>query len=57
MRPLVIPGAGGPGDFSKIRDAGGFQITRRVPDGVREVRALIRSGLLSDPRAPIYSNT
>ncbi len=44
-------------DFSKIRAALDFQITRRLPDGVREVRELIQSGVISDPRAPIYSNT
>ena len=44
-------------DFSKIRDALGFRITRRMPDGVREVRELVQSGVISDPRAPIYSNT
>ncbi|MEE2677738.1 MAG: NAD(P)-dependent oxidoreductase [Myxococcota bacterium] len=44
-------------DFSKIRDVLDFRITRRMPDGVREVRELVQSGLISDPRAPIYSNT
>jgi len=44
-------------DFSKIRDVLGFRITRRMPDGVREVRELVQSGVISDPRAPIYSNT
>lgn len=44
-------------DFSKIRAALDFQITRRLPDGVREVRELIQSGVISNPRAPIYSNT
>ncbi|MBW2270259.1 MAG: NAD(P)-dependent oxidoreductase [Deltaproteobacteria bacterium] len=44
-------------DFSKIRDALDFRITRRLPDGVREIRELVTAGLLADPDARIYSNT
>jgi nucleoside-diphosphate-sugar epimerase len=43
-------------DFSKIRNVLGFAITKRVPDGIREVRALLEDGLLSDPRSPTYCN-
>jgi len=43
-------------NFSKIQAALNFKITRRVPDGIREIGALLRDGLLSDPFSPIYSN-
>lgn len=42
--------------FDKIRRVLGFQITRRLPDGVTELLRLLRSGLLSNPDAPQYSN-
>lgn len=42
--------------FEKIRRELGFQITRRVPDGIAEILRLLRSGLLSDPDSPRYSN-
>jgi nucleoside-diphosphate-sugar epimerase len=42
--------------FDKIRRVLGFQITRRLPDGVMELLRLLRSGLLSNPDAPQYSN-
>lgn len=42
--------------FQRIRDVLGFEITRRVPDGVAELLRLLRSGLLANPDAPQYSN-
>jgi nucleoside-diphosphate-sugar epimerase len=42
--------------FDKIRQKLGFGITRRVPDGIREIISAIRSGLISDPEADIYRN-
>lgn len=42
--------------FEKIRRELGFQITRRVPDGIAEVLRLLRSGLLSNPDSPQYAN-
>jgi nucleoside-diphosphate-sugar epimerase len=42
--------------FSKIRDALGFEVSRRVPDGIREVAELVRSGAVADLRAPEYRN-
>lgn len=44
-------------DFTRIRSELGFEITTRVPDGIREIRALLDSGLLSDPFDGIYRNT
>jgi nucleoside-diphosphate-sugar epimerase len=42
--------------FDKIRRVLGFQISRRVPDGIAEILRLLRSGLLSNPDAPQYAN-
>jgi nucleoside-diphosphate-sugar epimerase len=43
-------------DFTKISDQLGFKITRRVPDGIREVKELLQSGMLIDPMAQHYGN-
>jgi nucleoside-diphosphate-sugar epimerase len=42
--------------FTKIRQQLGFEITRRVPDGIREVAALITSGVIADLSHPSYRN-
>jgi nucleoside-diphosphate-sugar epimerase len=42
--------------FTKIRQQLGFEITRRVPDGIREVAALITSGAIADLSHPSYRN-
>jgi len=44
-------------DFSKIRDVLGFEVTRKLRDGVREIRLAIEQGLFSSPYAATYSNT
>jgi nucleoside-diphosphate-sugar epimerase len=43
--------------FGKIKDRIGFAITRRVPDGIREVLRLVRSGLVADPGDKRFRNT
>ena len=43
-------------DFSRIHSELGFQVARRVPDGIREVAQLVSSGLLTDPDDPKYIN-
>lgn len=43
-------------DFSRIGRELGFRIEKRVPDGIREVARLVRSGLLADPDDPKYRN-
>ncbi|MEM7035337.1 MAG: NAD(P)-dependent oxidoreductase [Bacteroidota bacterium] len=43
-------------DFSRIASTLGFQITKRVPDGVRELNKLVTSGLLADPFDSTYKN-
>jgi len=43
-------------DFSKIQSKLGFQITKRVPDGIREISVLLRQGIISDPDAARFKN-
>ncbi|MBD3402374.1 NAD-dependent epimerase/dehydratase family protein [candidate division GN15 bacterium] len=42
--------------FGKIRETIGFTISRRVPDGIREIISAIRTGLVLEPDHPRYSN-
>lgn len=44
-------------DFSRIRDQLGFKITKQVPEGIREIHAVIRDGILTNPENGIYSNS
>ncbi|MCB1139903.1 MAG: NAD(P)-dependent oxidoreductase [Leptospiraceae bacterium] len=41
--------------FDKIQ-AIGFRISRRVPDGIRQMRRIVQEGFLDDPDAKKYSN-
>jgi nucleoside-diphosphate-sugar epimerase len=43
-------------DFSKIRDKLGFRISRRVPDGMREIHNMLVDGMLVDPDSRAYQN-
>ena len=43
-------------DFSRIRDELGFGITKRVPDGIREIHAALRAGIFTDPDDARYRN-
>jgi nucleoside-diphosphate-sugar epimerase len=43
-------------DFSRIHSTLGFQITKRVPDGIREISILLRQGVISDPDAARFKN-
>jgi nucleoside-diphosphate-sugar epimerase len=42
--------------FEKVRAKLGYEVERRVPYGIDEVVALLRSGLVEDPYASIYRN-
>lgn len=42
--------------FEKIKRELGFAITRTVPDGVREVACLVKSGVIADYGNPKYRN-
>jgi nucleoside-diphosphate-sugar epimerase len=44
-------------DFSKIRDALGFQTTKTVPDGIREVREAVQLGVIKEPQHSRYYNS
>lgn len=39
-------------DFSKIKEKLGFKISKRVPDGIMEIKKIVESGVISD----CYSN-
>ena len=43
-------------DFSKIREALGYEVERTVADGVDEMKAELEAGQFEDPGAPKYSN-
>jgi len=43
-------------DFTKIKKELGFEITKTVPDGLREINSFLKSEILSDPYSPQYSN-
>lgn len=42
--------------FEKIKKELNFKITKRVPDGIRQIIQAIRSGLISDPDNPKFKN-
>ena len=41
-------------DFSKIKEALDFKVTKRVPDGVREVKEIVELGVISNPEEQRY---
>jgi nucleoside-diphosphate-sugar epimerase len=43
-------------DFSKIKKSLDFNITKKVPDGLKEIYSIINSGMLLNPYSKIYSN-
>ncbi len=43
-------------DFSKIKERLGFAITRTVPEGIAEVRDVVRLGVITDPEDQRYYN-
>lgn len=43
-------------DFSKIKNELGFEITRTVPDGIKEVYRILKDGIISDPYSKAYQN-
>lgn len=42
--------------FQKIKDRLGFKITKRVPDGVRQIKKVIQDGFFHDPDDKRFSN-
>jgi len=43
-------------DFSRIKKVLKYKITQKIPDGIAEVKALIQSGLITDPDDEKYIN-
>jgi len=43
--------------FEKIHSTLGFSISKRVPDGMREIIRILNDGIISDPDNPKYKNT
>ena len=43
-------------DFSRIRDRLGYRITKRVPDGMREIHKILVDGMLLDADSNAYRN-
>ncbi len=43
-------------NFDKIKNELGFTITKRVPDGVKEVYALLKTGIVTDPFEQKFRN-
>ena len=43
--------------FERIRAELGFHVTRRVPDGIRELSAALRGGLFEDVESPRLYNS
>jgi nucleoside-diphosphate-sugar epimerase len=43
--------------FERIRAELGFHVTRRVPDGIRELTAALRGGLFEDVESPRHYNS
>ena len=43
-------------DFSAAASELGFKISKRVPDGIREIRKLMASGMLADPFSEKFKN-
>ncbi len=43
-------------DFSKIKDELGFSISKTVPDGIREIKKIVESGIISDCYSSKFKN-
>ena len=43
-------------NFDKIKNELGFTITKKVPDGIREIYTLVRSGIITDPYEQKFRN-
>jgi len=43
--------------FEKIKNVLGYDITRTVPQGIREILTSLRMGIIENPDSQIYYNT
>ena len=44
-------------NFDKIKEELGYSITKKVPDGVKEIYGLLQAGTISDPFSSKYKNS
>jgi hypothetical protein len=44
-------------NFQKIKNTLGFNISRTVPEGIREILTCIRAGIIENPEDQRYYNT
>tara|TARA_Y100000816_G_scaffold291361_1_gene282493 strand:- start:1093 stop:2064 length:972 start_codon:yes stop_codon:yes gene_type:complete len=44
-------------DFSKIKNNLGFEISKKVPDGILEIKKIVESGIISDCYSDKFKNT
>ncbi|GAI56446.1 unnamed protein product, partial [marine sediment metagenome] len=44
-------------DFSKIKNELGFSITKKVPNGMKEIATILKDNLLINPFDKKYQNT
>jgi dTDP-D-glucose 4,6-dehydratase len=42
--------------FEKIKNELGFEISKRIPDGIRQIIQVVRDGFIKDPDDPKYKN-
>lgn len=43
-------------NFDKIKNKLGFQLSKRVPDGIIQIQKILKEGFLIDPDSPKYKN-
>ena len=43
-------------DFSKIKNELGFSISKTVPDGIKEIKKIVESGIITDCYSSKYKN-
>jgi nucleoside-diphosphate-sugar epimerase len=43
-------------DFSKIKNSLNFNITKKVPDGLKEIHDVLKNGIISDPYSNKFKN-
>ncbi len=43
-------------DFAKIKNVLGFTVTKRVPDGIKEIRDIVQMGVIPNPEDQKYYN-
>jgi nucleoside-diphosphate-sugar epimerase len=59
-KAIYVDAADDPRDYrvnsDKIKDQLGFTITKRVPDGIKEIYKILQSGIIEDPHSQKFRN-